>query len=74
MYIFICCGSYKHGRIPSKFGMLVSIGHVIIENENKVKKSWGKFLGEILQYTKNLENFHIPASMKTKQICIWSAL
>jgi hypothetical protein len=58
----------------------------MIENENQVKKYlffgffrswnknkfWGKYLVEILQYTMNLENFHIPASMKTKQVCIWS--
>jgi hypothetical protein len=37
------------------------------------KMFWGKFLVEILQYTKNLENFHILASMKTKQVCTqWS--
>ena len=37
------------------------------------KKIWEKFLVEILQYTKNLENVHILASMKTKQVCICSA-
>jgi hypothetical protein len=58
----------------------------MIENENQLRKylflffrSWnknkfeGKYLVEILQYTMNFENFHIPASMKTKQVCIWSA-
>jgi hypothetical protein len=37
MYICICSGFYKHGRILSKFGMQVSIGYVIMENENRVK-------------------------------------
>jgi hypothetical protein len=35
---FICSGFYKHGQILSKFGMQVSIGYVIIENENRVTK------------------------------------
>jgi hypothetical protein len=39
----------------------------------KNPKIWGEFLVEILKYTKNLEHFHIPTSMKTKQVCIWSA-
>jgi hypothetical protein len=64
MHIWICSGFYKHGWIPLKFGMPVSIVYDIIENENRVtgrskitcfgisrtKKS--EFLVEILQYTK----------------------
>ncbi len=38
MYICICSGFYKHGQILSKFVMQVSIGYVIIEDENRVKK------------------------------------
>ncbi len=63
MYICICSGFYEHRLILSKFGMRVSLVYIIIENKNRVKNHnfGGQFLVEILQYTKNLENFHIPA-------------
>jgi hypothetical protein len=36
MYICICSGFYKHGWILLKPGVQVSIGHYIIDNENRV--------------------------------------
>ncbi len=35
------------------------------------KKNRGEIF--ILNFAIHKENFHIPASMKTKQVCIWSA-
>jgi hypothetical protein len=49
--------------------MQVSLGYVIIDNDNRVI-----FLANFkLKFCNTLRNFHIPASMKTKQVCIWSA-
>jgi hypothetical protein len=50
MYICICSGFYKHVWIILKFGMQVCIGYVIIENENRAKKSPQKSENKISQF------------------------